>query len=130
MCRRSASFLALTLCVAIFAGSAPSHADDVTVPIVISPSVLNLDSQGVWVTVHAEIPYSRVVGVSVTLDGIPVQVTKADARGELVAKFALDDVKAILDVGTVTLVLDGTTTDGGSFTGSDAIRVIDVSGKR
>lgn len=103
---------------------------DVTVPIMISPSVVNLESQGVWVTVHAEIPYSAVDGYTVTLDGVPVKTTKADARGEFVAKFGVDDVKAILSPGTVVLTLAGSTYDGTPFTGSDTIQVIRVSGRR
>jgi hypothetical protein len=40
------------------------------VPIVVSPSTINLESEGVWVTVHAEIPAAIVDGLTVTLDGI------------------------------------------------------------
>jgi hypothetical protein len=102
--------------------------DPFPVDIVVSPSTLVFGSEGVWVTVHAEIPYSAVVGVSVTLDGVPVVVTKADNRGELVAKFDSGAVKSIFTgPGTYELELTGLAEDGSTFRGTDEIRVI--SGK-
>jgi len=100
------------------------------VTIVASPSTINLDSQGEWVTIHADIAYSLVAGISVTLNGIAVDFTKADNRGELVAKFAVDGVKDIVEPGTAELTLFGLTKLGTPFTGSDTVRVVDVSGKR
>jgi hypothetical protein len=75
------------------------------------------------VTVHAEIAYSAVVSAGVTLDGIPVTYTKSDNRGEFVAKFDLDAVKARFSPGTVTLTLYGVTTAGVPFSGSDSVKV-------
>jgi hypothetical protein len=51
--------------------------------------LLNIDSEGVWVTVHAKIPYSIVAGASFTLNGVPAKTTVADSRGDLVGKFPL-----------------------------------------
>lgn len=99
------------------------------VAIVVSPSTLNIESEGVWVTIHAEIAYRDVDTVTVALNGIPVEVTKADSRGELVAKFCFDEVKEIVEVGTFDLTLSGTTYDGEAFFGADSIRVVRVSGK-
>jgi len=102
---------------------------ELSVPIVVSPSTINLESQGTWVTVHAEIPFSDVDRTaSVTLDGIVAVSIFADDCGDLVAKFAIADVRASVDVGTVTLTLCGTTTDGSSFSGTDTVRVIRVKG--
>jgi hypothetical protein len=122
--------LATLLSVLLLSAIAFADSDLGDVPIVVSPNVLNLQSDGVWVTVHAEIRYSLVEGISVTLNGLPVEVTKSDARGGLVAKFNLDDVKDILDVGVVELTLVGQTWDGETFTGTDAIEVIDRTGRR
>jgi len=105
------------------------HGADATVPIVVSPSTINLQAAGEWVTVHAEIDYSAVEGASVTLNGIPVQATFADSRGDLVAKFLVGDVRAIVEPGTAELTLSGTTRDGGTFSGTDTVKVINVSGK-
>ncbi len=107
------------------------EAADLTVPIVISPSTINLASdEGVWVTVHADISYSIVVAATVTLEGIDVKATFADNRGDLVAKFAVADVKEILKVGTAQLTLSGVTKVGATFSGTDAVKVINVSGKK
>lgn len=124
------SICVFVLTLGLLAGPLLSETSDVTTPIMISPNTINLDSEGVWVTVHAEIPYSIVLGASVTLDGIPVEVTKADARGELVAKFCVDDVRDIVEPGTVELTLVGLTETGEEFTGTDTIKVIKVSGKK
>ena len=120
------SICAIGLFSGLFVG--PVNADDLTVDIVISPNVINIDSKGVWVTVHAEIPYSVVAGASVKLNGIDVTATFADSRGELVAKFCVDAVKEILEPGTAELTLSGVTKDGISFSGTDTIKVIKVSG--
>lgn len=107
--------------------------DPITVPIVISPSTINLESEGVWVTVHAEIPNSSVIGLSVTLNGVEVIFTKADNRGDLVAKFYVDDVKdedIIEPDTTAILMLSGMTCEGVAFSGTDTIKVIEVSGKK
>jgi hypothetical protein len=123
----SAALLALPLWI----GHAfENKTSDIVVPIVISPNVVNLLSQGTWVTVHAEIPYSTVdvQTATVTLDGIEAVSTFADDRGDLVAKFDLDTVKSKLLPGTATLVLSGMTKEGKSFSGTDSIKVIKVKG--
>ncbi len=107
---------------------APCQDSEVRIPIEVAPNVINLQSEGVWVTVHAEIPYSTVAGLTVTLNEISVAYTKADNRGDLVAKFEIDQVKAILDVPNADLRLYGYTKDGNAFTGTASIGVIDVSG--
>ena len=123
--------------VACFAGvfaamllAADARGEELTVPIVISPSTINLQAAGTWVTVHADIDYSDVVGASVTLDGIPVKATFADNRGDLVAKFLVGDVRGIVKPGTAELTLCGTTRDGDTFSGTDTVKVITVSGQK
>jgi len=112
---------------------APASAEEARIDIVISPSTVNLDMKGVWVTVHADIPYSLVDhDVLVTLNAVPVKSTFADNRGDLVAKFPVGDVAAILTeyVGEeVELTLSGTAADGTEFYGTDTIRVIQSSKK-
>jgi len=104
-------------------------ADGLSIPIVVSPSTLNLLSQGVWVTVHAEIPYSDVAAAGATLNGIPVESTFADSRGDLLATFIIDDVKEIVEPGAVELTLSGTTKEGEPFSGTDIVQVVSVKGK-
>lgn len=126
--RKIVASIAALLVSAVLA--APTRGDELTVPIVIAPSTINLQAGGTWVTVHAEIAYSAVNAATVTLDGIPVKTTFADNRGELVAKFLVGDVRGIVKPGTTPqLTLSGTTDDGDTFSGTDMVRVIDVSGK-
>ncbi len=99
--------------------------DEPEIAIQCSPAVVNLSTtpNGCWFTVHADIAYGAVVKASVELNGVPVEWTKADNRGYLVAKFALADVRAILLPGDNVLTLSGETVDG-AFTGTTTIRVL------
>lgn len=73
----------------------------------ISPNTLVEGGPGTWVTVNTNIPYGSVDRRSLELSGVPVSWTKADARGELVAKFAQGDIEAIVAPPSATLVLTG-----------------------
>ncbi len=102
-----------------------SAQEELTVPIQVSPGTLNLSSNGVWVTVHADIPYVVVAGSSVTLNGVPATFTKADDCGYLVAKFAIQTIKDVVSPGNdVAMTLAGNRKDGVFFSGTDYIRVI------
>ena len=105
--------------------------DPITITIQVSPNVLNIQNQGTWVTVHADIPYSTVVGATVTLNGVEVKTTFADNQGNLVAKFVIADIKGLpLNIGEYnTLTLFGFTKDGGEFIGSSDIKVINQTGR-
>ena len=125
------SICASVLTLGLLAGPLLSQTGDVTIPIDISPNTINIESDGAWVTVHAEIPYGVVdYDYDVTLNGIVVELTKADNRGDLVAKFCVDDVKDIVEPGTAELTLHGVTDTGVEFTGKDTIKVIKVSGNK
>ncbi len=107
-------------------------AEEITIQV--SPSTINLAHQGVWVTVHADIPYKGVVTATLELNGVAVAWTKADAQGNLVAKFAVDDVKDIIDEPSADLTLTGvveTVEDVAiPFSGTDTVQVVDNSGKK
>ncbi len=113
------SLLAVSLLVGMLSMNA--FAADLEITIKVTPRVLVLDSEGTLVTVHTDIAYYAVDTASLTLNGIPIAWTKADARGNLVAKFNQDDVKDIVAPPSVALELSGTTTDGTSFSGTDTI---------
>ena len=110
-----------------------ARAEDQTVPIVVSPSTINLQWKGQCITVHADIPYSEVVSSSVTLKtlngSISATATFPDDRGDLVAKFSVEDVRRIVELGMVPLTLAGDTRDG-TFSGTDTVRVIDTGAKK
>jgi hypothetical protein len=98
----------------------------IQIEIQVSPNVLNLLNQGEVVTIHTDIAYGLVVGSSVTLNGLEISHWKADDQGNFVAKFLMSAVKGLpLNIGGYnTLVLTGTTINGDTFTGSDAIKVV------
>ena len=91
--------------------------------IVVSPHTLVLSAPGAWVSVHTNLPFGEVDRATLELNGIPVAWTKADARGNLVAKFDMDDVKAIVEPGEATLTLTGEMLDGRLIDASDTITV-------
>lgn len=101
-----------------------------TIEIQVAPNVLNLKNQGQVVTIHTDIPFSQVVATSVTLNDVEIDHWKSDSQGFFVAKFLMSEIKDLpLNIGeNNTLTLEGSKTDGTTFTGSDEIMVIDVSG--
>jgi hypothetical protein len=120
--------LAVTLCWLLYPAAALST--EIPIQIDVAPNVLNIQSQGAIVTVHTDIAYSAVDGASVYLNGVAIQWWKADARGNFVAKFVMDEIKTldglIID-GYNVLVLNGYTTDGDTFIGEQEIKVIDIT---
>ena len=118
--------LAVTLCWLLY----PAAALSADIQIDVAPNVLNIQSQGAIVTVHTDIAYSAVVGASVLLNDVAIEWWKADARGNFVAKFVMDEIKTldglIID-GYNVLVLNGYTTDGDTFIGEQEIKVIDIT---
>ena len=116
---------ALALCGALFPSTALAYA----IEIDVAPNVLNIQSESVVVTVHTDVAYSLVVGSTVFLNGVAISHWKADARGNFVAKFSSDEVKALdgLKIDDYNaLVLTGYTSDGDAFVGTQEIMVISV----
>jgi hypothetical protein len=123
----------VALVAMFFLASSPLAAAEITV----SPNVINIASASTLVTVHTNIPYADVVGASVTLNGLEIDWWKADDRGYFVAKFVSDEVKALEEVTEavgegvpVTLKLEGTLTDGETFSETDEVKVINVKQKK
>ena len=87
--------------------------DTIEVVVVVSPNVLNLNSNGGSVSLHTDIDYAVVVvgGVELYVGGDLVKPiwTFADLRGDLVVKCNIDIVKDMVDVGEATFVLKGNT---------------------
>lgn len=129
--RRGLVFLAVALVAVVFVGQARAFEIEITV----SPNVINIQSEATVVTVHTDIAYGAVAGATVELNGIAIAWSKADARGNFVAKFVAEEVKDLvkdgqLDLGTVTLTLTGETRLGVTFSGSDDVEIIDVIPKK
>ena len=126
---RMSLVLGCVLAVTLFWFLYPAAALSDDIQIDVAPNVLNIQSEGEIVTVHTDIAYSAVVGASVFLNGVAIEYWKADARGNFVAKFVMDEIKTLdgLIIGDYnTLVLIGYTTDGDSFIGKQKIKVIDI----
>jgi len=73
----------------------PAEASACDVNIRIAPETLNLGSSGAVVTVHTDVPYGDVQVSSVYLGDKLISSWKADSRGYFVAKFLMEDIKAI-----------------------------------
>jgi hypothetical protein len=100
-----------------------AYAEPLELEIVVSPGTIAVESDGEWVSVHTDIALSAVDTASLKLNGLPVSWTKADARGNLVAKFDANQVKAIVTPDETALTLTGLTTDRTPFSGTDTVRV-------
>jgi hypothetical protein len=96
------------------------------IEIQVAPNVLNLQNNGQVVTVHTDIPFCDVVAETVSMNGIAISSWKDDNQGNFVAKFLMSEIVNLpLNIGEYnTLTLDGTLTNGGTFTGSDDIMVV------
>jgi hypothetical protein len=105
------------------AAAAWSAADIVDINVTVQPKTLVLNSKGTWVTVHADIAYATVSPETVKLEGVSAAATFADARGDLVAKFPVAAIKALVSPPEASLTLTGVRKDGVCFTGSDAVAV-------
>ena len=116
----------ITLALVFFQAPAKCYGFDINIDV--SPNVLNIQSESSIVTVHTDIAYNLVVGVSVFLNGVAIDWWKSDDRGNFVAKFVSDEIKTLdgLIIGDYnTLVLNGFTTGGEAFIGTQDIMVID-----
>jgi len=104
---------------------AGGRSDD-PIGVAVSPQTLLLgSSQGGHVVVHTDgLPFTVVVGSTVTLNGIKAKSVGSDLCGDLVAYFDEDEIKAIVAPPSVVMTLEGLKTDGTAFSGSDTVKVI------
>ena len=118
----------MALALVFFQAPAKCYGFDIEIEIDVSPNVLNIQSESAIVTVHTDIAYSLVTGASVFLNGVAIDWWKSDDRGNFVAKFVSDEIKALegLIIGDYnTLTLIGFTTGEEAFEGTQDIMVID-----
>lgn len=119
---------ALGLAIVMLAAPVVSSAGEILITIEIAPSTLNIQSNGKVVTVHTDIAYSEIDVYSVYLRGVYIDSSKADDRGNFVAKFLIDAIKdidglVINDYNTLELVAK--TTYGDLVSGKADVMVID-----
>lgn len=117
--------LFVCLCVGLFAVSAFSNArTEDPLGIAVSPQTFLLSATQGSVSVHTAIGYSTVDLESLALNGVAPTSTKADSRGNLVAKFDEAEIEALVEPPTADLTLTGLLKDGTAFSGTDRVRVI------
>lgn len=119
----------MLLWVSLFHIPVLSYGEQIDAEIRISPSTLNLNSNGAVVTVHTDILYDDVKVSSVYLNGVAIESWKADDCGYFVAKFSRDEIQKIDGLVTGdfnTLQLLGATINEDTFLGAADIRVIDI----
>ena len=129
--RRMGKMLGLILAMAFCICAIPRQGltAGIQAQIDVAPNVLNIQNQGTVVTVHTDLAYGLVVGSSVTINEIPILFWKADAQGNFVAKFDIEQVKKLdgLKIGDYnTLTLFGYTNQRDTFIGSQQIKVVDI----
>ncbi len=120
------TLMVLTLAMITLASGTLAMAEETTIRI--APNTLNLCSEGTVVTVHTDVSYTLVDVYTVYLGGVAISSWKADDRGYFVAKFLMDEIKAIdglilNDYNTLQFV--AMTTDGEPVWGETEIMVID-----
>ena len=128
------SALIAAISIGLFQIPVTAYSQEEPIPIVIqvSPSTLNIQNQGEWVTIHTDIAYNYVMGASVILNDIPIAWWKSDSQGNFVAKFVILEVKELVTglgielPAQLDLTLWGTTYSGETFEGTQTITVIDV----
>ena len=86
---------ALGMAIVMLAAPTICSAEEILITIEIAPSTLNIQSNGKVVTVHTDIAYSEIDVYSVYLGGVYIDSSKADDRGNFVAKFLIDAIKDI-----------------------------------
>lgn len=103
-------------------------ASDNTIDIVVSPHVLNIESNGGSISIHTDIGYVSEDEAALEVNGTLIEniYTFTDSRGNLVVKCSINTVKSIV-VGEeeATFVLTANY-NGGTYTGTDTIAVIQV----
>ena len=108
--------------------SGAALADDNTIDMVVSPNVLNIESNGGSISIHTDIDYVSEADTTVEVNGTEIEVisTFTDNCGNLVVKCDIDEVKGIVkDAYFADFVLT-CNYNGGVYTGSDSVPVIRV----
>lgn len=117
--------VAFLLCMFVSVASAE---EPIIIEIDVSPNILNLESAATCMTVHTDIAYGSVDCESVTLNYVPADYCKSDSLGFFVAKFDIDQIKALdlVEGQNNTFTLTGFTVDYEMITGKQDIKVINI----
>jgi len=105
--------------------------EPVYVDVAITPTTLNLASNGKWITCYIWLPEGYDpddVYCCIVIDGIEVEADRVHSNESgqyITAKFNRDDIDYLLEPGNVELTVFCQTSDGTWFTGTDTITVLD-----
>ena len=115
--------LVLVLSLAVGLTTLTSAQVDEEVNMVVSPNVLNLESNGGTVSLHVDFAYSSVSTLDLKLNDLPLPYvsTFPDSRGDLVVKCDIAVVKGMVEVGNATFALK----INDLYPATDTIRVIE-----
>ena len=103
-------------------------ASDNTIDIVVSPHVLNMESNGGSISIHTNIGYVSEDEAALEVNGTLIEniYTFTDSRGNLVVKCSINTVKNfVVGEEKATFVLTANY-NGGIYKGTDTIAVIQV----
>ena len=120
------ALLVSTILTLLLSGAA--LADDNTIDMVVSPNVLNIESNGGSVSIHTNIGYVSAADATLEVNGTLIDTiyTFTDSRGNLVVKCSSNTIKNIV-VGEDEAVFVLTCSyNGGIYSGTDTIAVIQV----
>ena len=111
------------------------HTSAVTIDVGITPGVINLKSQGNWITALLSFPegysVSEVNTESVFLQGDiqpQVWVWFDEESREIMLRFDRVDVQSVLSVGNIEVTITGRFLDGTDFEGMGLVKVQDKGG--
>jgi hypothetical protein len=115
------ALLSVSLTSAVFA-------DENTIDMVVSPNVLNLESNGGSISVHTDIGYVAPADATLEVNGTPVDTiyTFTDSCGNLVVKADIAAVKEMVVAGEDAVFVLTCNYNGGIYTGTDTVPVIRV----
>ena len=108
--------------------SGAALADDNTIDMVVSPNVLNIESNGGSISIHTDIGYVSEADTTLEVNGTKIEniYTKTDSCGNLVVKCSIDTVKDMV-IGEEEAVFTLTCNyNDGIYSGTDTIAVIQL----
>ncbi|MFC2014374.1 hypothetical protein ACFLUP_00065 [Chloroflexota bacterium] len=128
------ALLVSSILAALFSNAA--LASDGTIEMVVSPNILSIESNGGSISIHTNIGYVAPEDAALVVNGTTIEHiwTFLDDRGNLVVKCRIDEVKDIFieektepgrteEEAVFALTANY---DGGTYTGFDTIKVIQV----
>ena len=125
---KSSIKMLLVSAVIVMALSGIALAEDGTIDMVVSPNVLNIESNGGSISIHTNIGYVSPADTTLVINGTEIDdvSTFLDNCGNLVVKCNIDEVKTIVINDTSADFVLTCNYNSGIYTGNDSIPVIRI----